>query len=80
MVARDIDGSIGKEINKLRREIIDLLDSEEIMWQQQAKVQWLGLGDKNTKYFRSKASKRKKRITILGLEDEKAIGVIQRKA
>ena len=33
MVARDIDGSMGIEINKLRREITDLLDSKEIMWQ-----------------------------------------------
>ena len=71
MVARDIDGSMGREINKLRRVITDLLDGEEIMWQQRAKVQWLGLGDKNTKYFHSKASKRKKKIMILGLEDEK---------
>ena len=71
MVARDIDGSMGREINKLRREITDLLDSEEIMLQQRANVQWLGLGDKNTKFFHSKASKRKKKITILSLEGEK---------
>ena len=32
MVARDIDGSMGREINKLRRVITDLLDGEEIMW------------------------------------------------
>ena len=70
MVARDTDGSIGREINKPRREINDLLDSEEIMWQQWAKVQWLGLGDRNTKYFHSKALERKKKNTILGLEDE----------
>ena len=47
MVARDINGSLGREINNLRREINDLLDNEEIMWQQRAKVQWLGLGDRN---------------------------------
>ena len=70
MVARDINGSLGREINNLRREINDLLDSEEIMWQQRAKVQWLGLGDRNTKYFHSKASERKKKNTILGLVDE----------
>ena len=34
MVARDTYGSMGREINKLRREINDLLDSEEVMWQQ----------------------------------------------
>ena len=40
------------------------------MWQQKAKVQWLGLGDRNTKYFHTKASERKKKNTILGLVDE----------
>ena len=34
MVARGRDGSMGREINNLRREINDLLDSEEVMWQQ----------------------------------------------
>ena len=66
MVARDTDGSMGREINKLRREINDLLDSEEIMWQQRAKVQWLRLGDRNTKYFHSKASRGKRPTYFLG--------------
>ena len=70
MVAMDRNGSLGGEINQLRKEINDLLDSEEIMWQQKAKVQWLGLGDRNTKYFHSKASERKKKNTILGLQNE----------
>ena len=70
MVSRDIDGSLEREINNLRRGINDLLDSEENMWQQRAKVQWLGLSDRNTKYFHTKASKRKEKNTILGLEDE----------
>ena len=59
-IARYIDGSMGREINKLRREINDLLDSEEVMWQQRAKVQWLGLGDRNMKYFHSKALRGKR--------------------
>ncbi|XP_075663110.1 uncharacterized protein LOC142632622 [Castanea sativa] len=58
MVVMDRNGSLGGEINQLRKEINDLLDSEEIMWLQRAKVQWLGLGDRNTKYFHSKASER----------------------
>ena len=70
MVAMDRNGSLGGEINQLRKEINDLLNSEEIMWQQRAKVQWLGLGDRNTKNFHSKASERKKKNTILGLENE----------
>ena len=45
LVCRDKDGSLGSEINVIRKEINELLDSEEIMWHQRSKVQWLGLGD-----------------------------------
>ena len=69
MVQRDRNGSLGREINALRKEINDLLDSEEAMWQQRSRVQWLGLGDRNTKYFHSKASERRKKNTITGLMD-----------
>ncbi|XP_023912817.1 uncharacterized protein LOC112024413 [Quercus suber] len=70
-VLRDHDGSNGREINKLRKEINELLDCEEIMWQQRSKVQWMGLRDHNTKYFHTKASGRKKKNTITGLMDER---------
>ena len=73
MVQRDRDGCMGREINELRREINDLLDNEEIMWQQRSRVQWLGMGDCNTKYFHSKASERRKKNTIVGLGDENGI-------
>ena len=45
LVLRDKDGSLGREINTIRKEINDLLDSEEIMWHQRSNVQWMGLGD-----------------------------------
>lgn len=64
---------MGREINKLKKEINDLLENEEIMWQQRSRVQWLGLGDRNTKYFHSKASERRKKNTIAGLRDENGI-------
>ena len=70
LVLRDRDGSRGNKINTLRQEINDLLDSEEIIWQQRSKVQWMGLGDHNTKYFHSKASERKKKNTINKIMDE----------
>lgn len=34
LVLRDHNGSLGGEINKMRKEINDLLNSEEIIWQQ----------------------------------------------
>lgn len=73
MVLRDRDGSLGREINKLRKEINDLQDCEEILWQQRAKVQWLTLGDRNTKFFHSKASKRRKKNTINRILDENGV-------
>ena len=45
----------GAEINKLRKEINLLLDDEEVWWQQRLRVQWLGEGDRNTKYFHHRA-------------------------
>ena len=70
---RDNDGSNGYKINKLKKEINDLLDCEEIMWQQRSKVQWMSLGDRNTKYFHTKASGRKKKNTISKLMDDRGI-------
>ena len=43
------------------------------MWQQRSKVQWMGLGDRNTKYFHSKASGRKKKNTITRLLDDMGV-------
>ena len=50
-----------------------MLDCEEIMWQQRSKVQWMGLGDHYTKYFHSKASRRKKKNTITRLLDDMGV-------
>ena len=61
---------MGEEINQVRKEINDLLDSEEIFWRQHAKAHWLREGDKNTKYFHAKASKSRKQNTILGIWDK----------
>ena len=70
LVLRDKDGNLGSEINIIRKKINDLLDSEEIMWHQRSKVQWLGLGDRNTKYFHTRALERRKRNTINSIMDE----------
>ena len=70
LVRRDKDGSLGSEINMIRNEINDLLESEEIMWDQRLMMQWLGLGDRNTKYFHTRASDRRRRNTIKSIMDE----------
>ena len=73
LVLRDQNGRNGREINKIRKETNELLDCEEIMSQQRSKVQWMGLGDRNTKYFHSKASGRKKKNTITKLLDDRGV-------
>ena len=70
LTIQDRDGIMGKEINNLRKEINDLLDSEETFWHQRSRVLWYGQGDRNTKFFHSKASQRRKKNTINGIWDE----------
>ncbi|XP_030497715.2 uncharacterized protein LOC115713373 [Cannabis sativa] len=45
----------------------DLLEQEDIYWQQRSRLDWMQLGDKNTKYFHSKASARKSNNKIASL-------------
>ncbi|XP_065637920.1 uncharacterized protein LOC136071032 [Quercus suber] len=47
----DQQGSQEADINHLRNEINDLLDSEETLWRQRSKVHWYRERDRNTKFF-----------------------------
>ena len=69
----DQQGSRGAEINQLRKEINDLLDSEETIWQQRSKVLWYKEGDRNTKFFHAHALERRKKNSILGLWNEDGV-------
>lgn len=43
------------------------------MWKQRSRSLWLANGDRNTKYFHSRATQRNKRNRILGLRDNTGI-------
>ncbi|XP_073025066.1 uncharacterized protein [Primulina eburnea] len=55
------------QINELEEEIEDLASKEEMYWRQRSRISWLKDGDRNTKFFHSKASNRRIQNTITGL-------------
>lgn len=42
---------------------------EELFWEQRVRVNWLRMGDRNTSFFQSFASSRKRMNVVKGLED-----------
>uniref|UniRef100_A0A803QD75 Reverse transcriptase domain-containing protein n=1 Tax=Cannabis sativa TaxID=3483 RepID=A0A803QD75_CANSA len=53
---------------QLENELNELLQKEEIYWQQRSRVTWLQHGDKNTRYFYRMASMRRNTNKILSLQ------------
>ena len=58
---------------KLKREISDLLRKEEKMWKQRSRALWLHEGDKNTRYFHSRATHRYRRNKICELRNSEGL-------
>lgn len=52
---------------KLKKELNNVLKQEELLWMQKSRVQWLRVGDKNTKFFHNSTLIRRRRSRIEAL-------------
>lgn len=63
------------KIKSLEAQLDRILENEEIMWKQRSRNNWLAEGDRNTKFFHSTASYRRKKNRIVTLRDENGMEV-----
>ncbi|KAL0010846.1 hypothetical protein SO802_005954 [Lithocarpus litseifolius] len=56
------------EYLSVSKQLDDLLLKKEIYWAQRSRILWLKHGDKNTKFFHSKASQRRRKNFIKGIQ------------
>ena len=69
MYACEMTREVVGRIKNKERELDSLLANEEEYWKQRARADWLSTGDKNTKYFHAKASQRRRKKQIEGIEN-----------
>ena len=63
------------EFLHVSKQLDDLLLKQEIFWHQRSRVSWLKHGDRNTKFFHSKGSQRRRRNYIEGIKDANGVWV-----
>ena len=67
-INRDVTTDESKvEYLEISNQLDDLLLKQEIYWAQRSRVAWLKHGDRNTKFFHSKASQQRRRNYIKGI-------------
>ena len=57
------------EFLEVSKELDDLLLKQEIFWAQRSRISWLKNVDKNTEFFHSKATQRRRRNYIQGVKN-----------
>ena len=58
-----------QQVCVLKKEIAELVDKENRLWFQRSKIMWEKFGDRNSKFFHSHASQRKRKNLIQRLKD-----------
>jgi hypothetical protein len=61
--------NLTQQPNDKEKELDDLLDKEEMWWSQRSRALWLAHGDRNTKFFHQKATRRRRRNKIETIKD-----------
>lgn len=61
--------SIG-QYKEIQKKLAEIYHQKEVYWRQRSKQLWLQLGDRNTKYFHTSTTIRRKNNLIVKLQDE----------
>jgi hypothetical protein len=70
-----LSDSLVRREQVLRFKLERLEEQQDLMWRQRAHANWLSQGDRNTSYFHSFASERKKKNTITKLKRDDGVVV-----
>ncbi|KAK5770682.1 hypothetical protein PVK06_046835 [Gossypium arboreum] len=66
--AKEINNEVLAEMTEIKLEMNLEADRKELFWEQRARANWLQMGDRNTSFFHSWTTYRRKKNIIKGLE------------
>jgi hypothetical protein len=61
---RSLVSDTSREVRDLEMKLHELYESEEIMFKQRSRHDWLKAGDRNTRYFQNRATHRRRKNTV----------------